>query len=89
MEDEAPVDTNPPEADDEMNDQHDDGADADQAPAKKNRKAAVFESDDEEEVQHREAEPAVDAEAQSHDDIAAQDVNMAEAFGSDSDNDNV
>ncbi|KAL3140102.1 hypothetical protein ABBQ38_004382 [Trebouxia sp. C0009 RCD-2024] len=86
IEDEEPADTNPAEVDDIMNDQHDDGAEADQALARKNRKAAVVESDEEDEIEQREAGPGVDTEAQSDDDVAARDVNVAEAFGSDSDN---
>ena len=88
MDDEEPVGTDPADDVDIINDTRDADEDAaDQAPARKNRKAAVVESDEEDDSQHREAELDVDAEAQGHDEIAAHDVNMAGAFGSESDDD--
>lgn len=86
MEDEEPFATSPADDIDIIGDPHDGDA-ADQAPARKNRKAAVVESDEEDEAQHTEAAFAVDAEAQGHEDVAAHSVSMAEAFGSESDDD--
>lgn len=88
-EDGEPVRTDPADVVDILNEQHDTGDDADQAPARKNRKAAVVESDEEDEVEHREAQPTLDKDARNLDDVAAPDVNMAEAFGSDSGDDGV
>ena len=86
--DEEPVRPEPADDTDTINDIHDADEDAaDQAPVRKNRKSAVVESDEEDESQHRAAELDVDAEAQRHDDVAAHDVNMADAFGSESDDD--
>ena len=90
IEEEELVGTDPADEVDVISDPQDADEDAaDQAPARKNRKAAVVESDEEDEEQHRESELDVDAEAQGHDDVAAHDVNMAEAFGSESDDDGV
>lgn len=87
-EDEQPSATGPADDVDIVGDPHDaDGDAADQAPARKNRKAAVVESDEEDDAQHTEAGLAVDAQAQGHDDVAAHNVSMAEAFGSESDDD--
>ena len=84
LEEEEPAGSHP--ADDDVDIIND--ADAgDQAPAKKNRKAAVVESDEEDEERHRDAEHDVDAEAQGHNDVAIHDHSMAEAFGSESDDD--
>ena len=85
MEGEETFQTGPADDVDIMNDA--DGTD--QAPARKNRKAAVVDSDEEDEVELREAEPAIDTQAQGPDDVADNDVNMAEAFGSESDDDGV
>lgn len=91
MEEEKPNGSDPADDDvDIINDTHDTDEDAaDQAPARKNRKTAVVESDEEDEEQHRDAEHDVDAEAQGHDDVAVHDSNMAEAFGSESNDDAV
>ena len=87
-EDEEPSAAGPADDVDILGDPYDaDGDAADQAPARKNRKAAVVESDEEDEVQHTEAAVAVDVQAQGHDDVATYNVSMAEAFGSESDDD--
>ena len=85
------TDPDPTDAVDIMNDADAEPQDDNQAPTRKSRKtAAVFDSDEEadEEIEANEPheeEPNNDADtqAQESDSTARQDINMAEAFGSD------